>query len=391
MPRLIRQPIPGDPRDPQSLTALLRRYLIWMETHHFAAGTARVRRLQLSRFILWCHDRSVTRAKDVTPEMIARFQRHLFYYRQHSGEPLSVSSQSHWLTSLRGWFSWMKQQQVIEHHPTADMRLPRQEKRLPRHALSEQEVEAVLAQPDITTPVGLRTRALLETLYSTGMRRTEALASAPLGLGPPPRCGADPSGQGYTRIASHRSESAPWPGSTSTCVKRGRSWCKIRRKRCCLSPPGRAAASQQCLVAGAAVPASGGYPQDGRVPFVSPHGRLLDVRRRGGHPSSAGNSGACQPARLPRSTRTCRSASCAKCMPSTHPGRLFRASPQRRQYARSLLPPWQPWRWLAGRLGTWLARPAETASGVDPRYMRRVFLLHVLPPIRVQSGQIFDM
>ena len=63
MPRPVRQPIPGDPQDPQGLTALLMRYLIWMETHHFAADTVQVRRLQLSRFILWCDERSVTQAR----------------------------------------------------------------------------------------------------------------------------------------------------------------------------------------------------------------------------------------------------------------------------------------------------------------------------------------
>jgi hypothetical protein len=47
MARPVRQPIPGDPHDPHGLTARLMRYLIWMETHHFAANTAQVRRLQL--------------------------------------------------------------------------------------------------------------------------------------------------------------------------------------------------------------------------------------------------------------------------------------------------------------------------------------------------------
>jgi len=168
MPRPVRQPIPGDPHDPHGLTALLMRYLIWLETHHFARNTAQVRRLQLSRFILWCDDRSITQARDVTPEMIERFQRHLFYYRKQDGQPLSISSQAHWLTSLRGWFAWMKEQQVLEQNPTLEMRLPQEEQRLPRHPLSQEEVEAVLAQPDLTRPTGLRNRALLETLYSTG-------------------------------------------------------------------------------------------------------------------------------------------------------------------------------------------------------------------------------
>ncbi len=60
------KPIPGDPTDPAGLTALLHRYLIWMETHHYAQATAMIRRVTLSKFILWCDDRSVTRAADVS-------------------------------------------------------------------------------------------------------------------------------------------------------------------------------------------------------------------------------------------------------------------------------------------------------------------------------------
>ena len=78
--------------------------------------------------------------------------------------------------SLRGWLRWIKDQRVIEHNPAVEIRLPREEKRFPRHALSVNEVEAVLELPDLATPVGLRNRSLLETLYSTGLRRAEALA-----------------------------------------------------------------------------------------------------------------------------------------------------------------------------------------------------------------------
>jgi len=174
-----RKPIPGDTADPGSLAGLLARYLLWMETHHYARGTVSVRRITLSKFLLWCEERSVTAAADVTAEMLQRYQRHLFYYRKRNGRPLSVSSQAHWLTALRSWFAWMARERLLEHNPAARMQLPRQEKRLPRHALSQSQAEAVLAQPDIDTVFGLRNRAILETLYSTGLRREEVLSLEP--------------------------------------------------------------------------------------------------------------------------------------------------------------------------------------------------------------------
>ena len=60
--------------------------------------------------------------------------------------------------------------------PSAMLALPRRVQQLPRGVLSAREAEAVLAQPDITRPTGLRDRAILETLYSTGIRRAELCA-----------------------------------------------------------------------------------------------------------------------------------------------------------------------------------------------------------------------
>jgi integrase/recombinase XerD len=169
-------PTAGDPTDPNGLTALLDRHLLWMETHHYAWGTVTLRRQTLTRFIRWCHERTVTRPGEVTRELLERYQRHLFFYRKRDGQRLGISSQSHALTALRRWFTWLSRERLIAQNPAAELQLPRAERRLPRHALSEDNVEAVLAQPDLATPLGLRDRAMLETLYSSGLRRGELLA-----------------------------------------------------------------------------------------------------------------------------------------------------------------------------------------------------------------------
>lgn len=68
----------------------------------------------------------------------------------------------------------MTQQNLILANPAADLELSRLEKRLPRYILSVDEVEQILAQPDLTTHGGIRDRALMEVLWSTGIRRGEA-------------------------------------------------------------------------------------------------------------------------------------------------------------------------------------------------------------------------
>ena len=102
-----------------------------------------------------------------------RYQRYLFYYRKPSGHPLGFSSQLQHLTPVRAYFKWLTRQNVLLWNPASEIELPRQEKRLSKHVLTAEEAERVLEQPDVADPMGMRDRAILETLYSTGIRRME--------------------------------------------------------------------------------------------------------------------------------------------------------------------------------------------------------------------------
>lgn len=66
-------------------------------------------------------------------------------------------------------------QNHILYNPASDLELPRMERRLPRHVLNIREVETVLAVPDLSALIGIRDRAMLETFYSTGIRRMELI------------------------------------------------------------------------------------------------------------------------------------------------------------------------------------------------------------------------
>jgi integrase/recombinase XerD len=59
--------------------------------------------------------------------------------------------------------------------PSDPIREPRMGRRLPKHVLTISEAEQVLQQPDIHGPLGLRDRAILEVLYSCGIRRSEVI------------------------------------------------------------------------------------------------------------------------------------------------------------------------------------------------------------------------
>ncbi len=85
---------------------------------------------------------------------------------------LSPRSAARALSALRSFFRFLVATEVQANDPTANLRSPSLWKTVP-HALSSDEIESLLASPDISTPLGLRDRAMIETLYATGLRVSE--------------------------------------------------------------------------------------------------------------------------------------------------------------------------------------------------------------------------
>jgi integrase/recombinase XerD len=163
-------------RDPRSFVATLERHLESLRVLGYSEHTLEGRAKILGRFIAWCEERAVHGPSEVTKPILERYQRHLYQYRQENGQPLSWASQYAHIASLRGYFKWLAKHNLILFNPASELTLPRRSQRLPMHPLSVDEVEQVLAQPDVNDPLGLRDRAVLETFYSTGIRRSELAA-----------------------------------------------------------------------------------------------------------------------------------------------------------------------------------------------------------------------
>jgi integrase/recombinase XerD len=76
------------------------------------------------------------------------------------------------LSALRRFYRFQLERGAISEDPTLRVRAPKKPRRLPK-LLSEAQVETLLDAPDTKTPLGLRDRAMLETLYATGLRVSE--------------------------------------------------------------------------------------------------------------------------------------------------------------------------------------------------------------------------
>ncbi|MDR3418804.1 MAG: site-specific tyrosine recombinase XerC [Nevskia sp.] len=162
--------------DPLAASALLRyvnAHLDWMLTHNYSTETVRARRVALRRFVTWCIERSLDHPRAITKPILERYQRGLFYHRKADGKPMTVGAQLGCLAPLKTFFKWLARENHILYNPASELELPRQPRRLPRSLLSVPDVEAVLNQAEPTNAQGLRDRAMLELLYSTGLRRME--------------------------------------------------------------------------------------------------------------------------------------------------------------------------------------------------------------------------
>lgn len=161
------------PTDPESIGARLLEYLAWMETRNYSPSTLKRTRRSVEYFIVWCRERDLERPVQIMRPILERYTRHLFHLRTATGAPLSFHTQYNELSTLRCFFRFMARKNYLLYSPANDLELPRLGQRLPRATLTHEKMERVLAQPDVTTDPGVRDRAILETFYSTGIRRTE--------------------------------------------------------------------------------------------------------------------------------------------------------------------------------------------------------------------------
>lgn len=159
--------------DRNPLNLYLASFLEWSEVRGFTKQTIETRQNSLRRFIAWCDERDLTRPQDITLPILERYQRYLYHYRKPNGEPLTFGTQQTRLVPVKAFFQWATRERHLLYNPASELLLPRLPRRLPKHILSVAEIESLISQPDIATPSGVRDRAMLETLYSTGIRRME--------------------------------------------------------------------------------------------------------------------------------------------------------------------------------------------------------------------------
>src|ERR1700687_776589 len=122
----------------------------------------------LRRFAEFLRKRHKLRWEDVTREDIVDFLSSLYK------EKLDSRSVARFLVSLRGLYKFAMMENMVSTDPTENLESPKIRSSLPTY-LRVEEIDKLLQAPDLSTPFGLRDRAMLEVLYSTGLRVSELL------------------------------------------------------------------------------------------------------------------------------------------------------------------------------------------------------------------------
>lgn len=152
----------------KSWQEILRRYRVYVAVEkHLAENTVEAYMRDVERLATFCssldHPIGPTR---VTAQIVENFMAHLF------DRGLEPRSQARVLSSLRGLFGYMMLTDQIEESPIDEIESPKIGRHLP-DVLTVGEVDAVIESIDPTTMLGVRNRAIIEMLYSCGLRVSE--------------------------------------------------------------------------------------------------------------------------------------------------------------------------------------------------------------------------
>ena len=145
---------------------LIERFIdgLWLE-RGLSANTLSAYRTDLEGLQRWLHGHGLALQQASRAEL----QEYLQHRTVQGAKPRSTARL---LSSMHRFYRYLLRERLLSEDPSARIEPPRLGRALP-DTLTEQEVEALLSAPDITTPRGLRDRAMLEVLYAAGLRVSE--------------------------------------------------------------------------------------------------------------------------------------------------------------------------------------------------------------------------
>lgn len=152
---------------------LVNEYLKSLKVRNFSQRTIHEAGWRLKKFLEYLDARSIEGPQAITREAVSSYQLELYEKINRSGNPNTVSYQNGMLSTVKRFTRYLKVHDYVVSDPAADIPYAKVPKRLPKGVLTSAEARKILHQADTSCVVGYRDRAILELLYSTGIRKEE--------------------------------------------------------------------------------------------------------------------------------------------------------------------------------------------------------------------------
>jgi site-specific recombinase XerD len=125
----------------------------------------------LKRFLEYSHDNNIVYPNDITQDDITNYKMHLHNFKNRKKEVLGIKTQGFHVIALRAFLKYCVRQNIPS-YPPEQIRLPKIPQRTVT-CLERDELEKIFETFDLDTEKGIRNRAIIELLYSTGLRVSE--------------------------------------------------------------------------------------------------------------------------------------------------------------------------------------------------------------------------
>lgn len=155
---------------PISLTKYLKSFLYYIELEKgLSKNTISSYKNDLTRFIEFTYECNIQHYQDISLGLLENFFNELYELG------LNNTSRARYLSSIREFFKYLNYKKIIKDNKTEKLDLPKPRRKIPE-VLSYDEISQILQSIDITTALGIRDRAMLETLYASGLRVSELIS-----------------------------------------------------------------------------------------------------------------------------------------------------------------------------------------------------------------------
>jgi len=153
----------------------LKLYNIFLRTEKtLSENTINSYNFDLHIFFPYLVKKKINRIEEVKEDVINNFIIYLRKLKNKKEVYYSDKSINRYISSIKGFFSFLESEELIPYNPSENLITPKSKRQLP-DVLSVQEIDLIFSKIDLKTIAGMRDRALLETLYSSGLRVSEAI------------------------------------------------------------------------------------------------------------------------------------------------------------------------------------------------------------------------